>query len=68
MPSLEVDAARCTRHGRCYTDAPRLLSDDEEGFVTARGHTVDVPDELLEEARAAARACPEQAITLRESP
>jgi ferredoxin len=68
MPRLEVDAARCTGHGRCYTDAPNLLSDDEEGFVTARGETVDVPAERLDEARAAAQSCPEQAITLHESP
>jgi ferredoxin len=34
---LSVDESRCTGHGRCYTVAPKLLTDDDEGFVTLRG-------------------------------
>ena len=40
---LTIDAAMCTGHGRCYTLAPDLLSYDDEGFVTERGTTVEVP-------------------------
>lgn len=29
---LSVDESRCTGHGRCYSVAPKLLSDDDEGF------------------------------------
>ena len=61
---LTVDHARCTGHGRCYTMAPDLLSCDDEGFVTVRGTTTDVPLPLEAQAVAAQRACPEDAITV----
>lgn len=51
-------------HGLCYSAAPSLLSDDEEGFIAERGGTVEVDDSRLTEAKAAVRACPESAITL----
>ncbi len=34
---LSVDESRCTGHGPCCTVAPKLLTDDDEGFVTLRG-------------------------------
>jgi ferredoxin len=61
---IKIDAARCMGHGRCYSAAPDLLSDDEEGFVAQRGNSWEVPADLLEGAREAANACPESAITL----
>jgi ferredoxin len=61
---LSVDESRCTGHGRCYTVAPKLLSDDEEGFVTLRGSSMEVPDDRLADAEEAVAACPERAITL----
>ena len=61
---LTVDLVRCTGHGRCYTMAPDLLSCDDEGFVTVRGTTIDVPPPLEAQAVAAQRACPEDAITV----
>ncbi|MEU6037898.1 ferredoxin [Actinomadura sp. NPDC047616] len=62
---LSIDAGRCMGHGRCYSVAERLLTDDEEGFVAQRGQTIEVPDGLLADAREAASACPERAISLR---
>lgn len=64
---LSVDENRCTGHGRCYTVAPDLLSDDEEGFVTLRGASMDVDDAQLADAAEAEAACPERAITLKRS-
>lgn len=65
MPAeLSVNADRCTGHGRCYTAAPTLLSDDDEGFVTLRGRTMTVPGDQLAAAREAVAACPERALTL----
>jgi ferredoxin len=65
MPAeLSVNADRCTGHGRCYTAAPTLLQDDDEGFVTLRGRTMTVSGEQLGAAREAVDACPERAITL----
>jgi ferredoxin len=61
---LSVDEARCTGHGRCYDAAPGLLSDDDEGFVTLRGRSMEVPADQVEEARRAALACPERAVSL----
>jgi ferredoxin len=51
-------------HGRCYMMAPDLLTCDDEGYVTIRDQTIDVPDDHLEAARDAEGTCPEQAITL----
>ena len=61
---LAVDGKSCMGHGRCYLMAPDLLAYDDEGYVTIRDETIDVPAELLEAAEDAAGTCPEQAITL----
>jgi ferredoxin len=61
---LMVDGASCMGHGRCYLMAPDLLAYDDEGYVTIRDQTIDVPDDQVEAAEDAERTCPEQAITL----
>ena len=61
---LTVDGKNCMGHGRCYLLAPDLLTDDDEGFVTIRDQTIDVPADQAEAAEEAAGTCPEQAITL----
>lgn len=61
---LTVDAGACMGHGRCYRLAPNLLSDDEEGYVTIRGQTIDVPEDQRELAVEAEGTCPEEAISL----
>jgi ferredoxin len=63
---LTANAALCRGHGRCYTLAEDLLEDDDEGYVTARGQIIDVPADMVDEARNAAGSCPEGAITLLE--
>ena len=60
---LTVDGKGCMGHGRCYLLAPDLLTDDDEGFVTIRDQTIDVPADQVEAAEEAAGTCPEQAIT-----
>ena len=59
---LQIDASRCTGHGRCYTLAPALFDCDDEGF----GHVVDeeVTPEQEADARRAAASCPERAVLL----
>ncbi|MGH3674324.1 MAG: ferredoxin [Mycobacterium sp.] len=57
---LVIDLSACAGHGRCYFEASRAVSPDEEG----RGipsHD-ELPAELLEEAEAAVASCPEYAI------
>ena len=61
---LSVDSGRCMGHGRCYASAPDLLTYDDDGYVTARGEVVDVPDAQVAAAREAAANCPESAIEL----
>lgn len=63
---LEFDAKLCRGHGRCYTLAEDLLTEDDEGYVTARGQVVDVPPDQVEDARNAAGSCPENAIRILE--
>lgn len=61
---LTVDATQCMGHGRCYRIAPDLLSCDDEGYVTIRGETIDVPEDQVELAEEAEGTCPEGAIIL----
>jgi ferredoxin len=44
--------------------APDLLAFDDEGYVTIRDQTIDVPVDQVEAAEDAEGTCPEQAIRL----
>jgi ferredoxin len=46
--------------------APDLLTFDDEGYVSIRGASIDVPADQREAAEDAAGTCPEQAIALLE--
>jgi ferredoxin len=59
-----IDADRCSGHARCWETAPDLLVDDEDGRGVVRVPDADVPPELEEQARTAARVCPEGAVIL----
>jgi ferredoxin len=48
---LTVDGASCMGHGRCYLMAPDLLAYDDEGYVTIRDQTIDVPDDQVKPPR-----------------
>ncbi|GAA2853172.1 hypothetical protein GCM10010517_10990 [Streptosporangium fragile] len=61
---ISIDGDKCMGHGRCYSVAPDLLSDDEQGYVAQCGQTFEIPEGLLEQAQEAADACPEGAISL----
>lgn len=63
---LSVGTDLCRGHGRCYTLAPGLLEDDDEGYVTVRGQEIIVPIDQVDDARNAAGSCPERAIALLE--
>ncbi|GAA0708418.1 ferredoxin [Dactylosporangium roseum] len=62
---VTIDASRCEGRGYCARFAPTVFDRDEDGYgrVTVRG---EVPEEAVTDARSAASACPEQAITLHE--
>jgi ferredoxin len=61
---MTVDGAACMGHGRCYRAAPDLLTYDDEGFVTIRDKTIEVPEDQLVLAEEAEGTCPEGAISL----
>jgi hypothetical protein len=44
-----------------------IQSDDDEGFVSIRGGSFDVPADQLEIADLPMASCPEQAITLTDN-
>lgn len=64
VATLVVDFARCTGHGRCYSESPDLLTYDEEGFVSVRHQPLPLTSAQLADAEAAVSACPEQAMTI----
>jgi ferredoxin len=61
---LRVDAEQCMGHGRCVRILPDLLDFDDEGYVTIRGESLAIPEELRDLALDAEGSCPEGAISL----
>ena len=59
---ISIDPDRCNGHGRCYSLAPALFGDDDDGRGTV--NVDDVDDDQLAAARTAIANCPEQAIAL----
>jgi ferredoxin len=60
---IEVDTSRCQGHGRCYEIAEEIFAPDDWGHVELLQAEVSGQDSEL--AAEAARACPEQAITVK---
>jgi ferredoxin len=58
-----IDYERCSGHGRCYSLAPSLFTDDDRGYGQVRDNGVVRPDQQADAERVLL-ACPEQAITL----
>lgn len=63
---IAVDGNLCSGQGRCYITSPELLDCDDEGFVSIKGTSMEVPPGLEDAARKAANVCPEDAITIIE--
>lgn len=60
-----IDAAKCMGHGMCYSLAPNVFEDDDQGY----GHVIgngEVPPARAEAARNGAANCPEGAISVTE--
>jgi len=63
-----IDTERCTGHGRCYSLAPAVFTDDDdEDYGVLIGDGAITADHL-EDARRAVLACPERAITIEGEP
>ncbi|MFB4309692.1 ferredoxin [Actinomadura sp. GTD37] len=59
---VSVDPDRCQGHARCWEICPEVFELDEQGHGAAP--VGEVPPELQDKARDAARNCPERAITV----
>lgn len=60
-----IDAEKCMGHGVCYSLAPNVFEDDDQGY----GHVIgdgEVPQGQVEQARSGAANCPEGAITIED--
>jgi ferredoxin len=68
MTRLHVDWTRCDGHGSCAELLPELLVQDEWGSPLSRTGETDpsVPRNLDTLARRAVKACPLQALRLRQ--
>ncbi len=61
---IRIEADLCEGHARCWETAPDLIEDDDRGRGVIIDPGADIPAELEEQARAAARVCPERAVIL----
>lgn len=59
---VSIDRSLCAGHGRCFSIAPEVFGDDEEGFGLPL--VEKVPAGLADAARRAAAGCPERAISV----
>ncbi len=68
MTRLHVDWTRCDGHGSCAELLPEILVQDEWGYPLSRTGESDpvIPRNLGSHARRAVKACPLQALRLRE--
>lgn len=59
---LRVDRQHCTGHGQCEVNGPDVYALDDLGY--SEPLVEEIPDALLDQARAGEAACPERAITI----
>ncbi|HVV77630.1 MAG TPA: ferredoxin [Mycobacteriales bacterium] len=60
-----IDSEKCQGHGRCYTLAPEVFGEDDEGNGTVI-LTGPLTGEQLSAAQLAEANCPESAVILDE--
>lgn len=61
---LIVHSDKCVGHGRCYSVAPGLISDDDDGYASVLDEAVLLEADQIAAAREAVIACPQQAVEL----
>ena len=60
---IDIDERQCQGHARCNAVGPDVFDIDDLGYLTTRSK--DVAEDLADEARKGAAACPERVITIR---
>jgi ferredoxin len=61
---VRIDSRLCTGHGRCYSLAPGVFAPDDDGYGTVPAD--EVGEDLVDQALAGARNCPERAVVVEE--
>lgn len=64
MVKVIVDTAKCVGHARCAAVAPDVFVLNADGYNDTPEK--EVPEELREQAKRGARACPERIIRIEE--
>ena len=62
---VRIDHDKCQGHGRCYTLAPALFGEDDEGTGQVIGDGV-VAEDQAQAAYLAEANCPESAVSVNE--
>ena len=60
---IDVDPKRCELHGQCAFVAPELFRIENDVLL----FKASVPEELKKKALAAAKVCPQLAITIKDN-
>lgn len=63
---LIIDVAACQGNGRCAAVAPNLVTLNSEGYLDVE--SIEVPNGLESEAKAAVANCPELCLSLDPGP
>jgi ferredoxin len=61
---ITIDTAKCSGHAQCAANGPDFYDLDDDGYAVP--FDGDVPEQLEQQARNGADACPERAIQLIE--
>jgi ferredoxin len=59
---IAIDQNRCEGHGQCAVSAPDIYALDDDGYVQVL--VAELPEQLIERAKAGARSCPMAAIVV----
>jgi ferredoxin len=62
MSEVRIDRSKCQGHGLCYSTAPEVFEDDDEGYGVVVNEQVE--GEALAGAQEGVDVCPERAISL----
>jgi ferredoxin len=62
---VRIDTDKCTGHGRCYTLAPEVFGEDDEGNGTVL-ISGELTDDQLKAAQLAEANCPESAVIVHD--
>ena len=62
---VKVNSERCQGHGLCYSLAPALFADDDQGYSVVT-HPGEITGDLVDDAREGVRSCPERAISIED--